>query len=130
MAAKDGASALEFIREQFKKDPGVSFADVKAAAEKRGFKIYPIMYGRAMMLEGLVKGGGAKKKRGRPKGSKNKPKTMATGGFAIRRGPGRPRKNVDRGAMAGLDAIADAVKNGDRYRGALEQIGRILQGVL
>ena len=95
MASKKKPNALEFCRAMLRRNPRVSFADVKAVAEKKRITLYPISYGRAQALEGIVKSRpyGSKKKAakkagkrgpGRPNGSKNKPK----------RGPGRPRKTT------------------------------------
>ena len=119
-----GSKALEFARTYLRKKPKATFADIKAAANKKRITIYPITYGRAKALEGLVKVSAygtrkktaAKRGPGRPKGSKNK------------RGPGRPRK-----ATAGLDSIEslvstiktlqrerdDALKAIDKIRGLL-----------
>jgi hypothetical protein len=86
---KVGSSALDFCREYLKKDPTAPFADIRDAAAKKGLVLYPISFGRAKALEGLVamKPRGSKKaaapaKRGpgRPKGSKNKVKAARSSG--------------------------------------------------
>lgn len=102
--ASAGTEALEFTRKFLKKKPTASYADVRDAADKKKIKLYPIVYGRAKALEGLVKvspygskknaaAAGPKRGPGRPKGSKNK------------RGPGRPRK----APAAGMDSIEGLV---------------------
>ena len=123
MATKNGAPALEFIREQLKKNPQMPFADVKAAAEKRGFTIYPLMYGRAMSLEGLVRPGARRRRRGGGGGG---------GGAraAATRPAGRVRARAEQQPMAGLDAVMAAMQKGQRCRSALQEIQRILQDVL
>jgi hypothetical protein len=114
----DGSAALELARAFLRKKPTASFGDVKAAAEKKKIMIYPITYGRAKALEGLVevaaygaskkssKKSGAKRGPGRPKGSKNK------------RGPGRPKGSKNKrgpasrsrtSPMTGLDSIENLV---------------------
>jgi hypothetical protein len=120
MATKNGASALEFIREQLKKNPEVPFAEVKEAASKRGFTIYPIMYGRALSLEGLVKPGA--RRRNRAGGAQRE-------GAAPRRGA-RAADAAAPAGMPGLDAVVVAMQRGERYRAALQEIQRILAGVL
>lgn len=79
-------NALSFCREYLKKKPKAPFAEIRDAAAEKKIKLYPISFGRAQSLEGLVKTkpravGESKKakatvakKRGRPVGSKNKPK--------------------------------------------------------
>src|SRR5688572_12725676 len=118
MATKNGAQALEFIREQLKRNPQMPFADVKAAAEKRGFTIYPIMYGRAMSLEGLVRPGARQRRRG------------GGGARATNRPDRRARARAEQQPMAGLDAVMAAMQKGQRCRSALQEIQRILQDVL
>lgn len=137
MATKDGSQAIEFVRAQLKKNPTISYAEVAELASRRGMKLYPIMYGRAKALEGLVpvapRGTGkhARKKAGSTGGGT----VAAANSMPMRRGPGRPPRSASAGsAMQGLDALVNAMKEGererDRYRRALEQISRILQDAL
>ncbi len=53
MASKK-LTAMDLILAQLKKDKEVAYADVKAAAQKKGLVVWPIMYGRAKGLLGLV----------------------------------------------------------------------------
>jgi hypothetical protein len=113
----DGSAALELARAFLRRKPTASFGDVKAAAEKKKIMIYPITYGRAKALEGLVKvaaygaskksskKSGAKRGPGRPKGSKNKRGPGRPKGSKNKRGPGRPRTS----SMTGLDSIENLV---------------------
>ncbi len=86
MAAKKKPNALDFARAYLKKKPKAPFADVRDAAKKKKLVLYPISYGRAQALEGIVKVAkygskkAAKKKAAKKKGAKK------TG-----RGPGRPQ---------------------------------------
>ena len=68
-----------------------------AAAKKAGYR------GSAPSLYMMLRNAGAtgKKKRGRPQGSKNSPKTAPT----IRRGPGRPAKSTVQSNGSGLGEI-------------------------
>ncbi|MHC4512846.1 MAG: hypothetical protein ACYTGW_08990 [Planctomycetota bacterium] len=127
MAAKK-QSAIEFTRAFLKKKPKAEFKEVQAAGKKKGLVIYPIVYGRAKALEGLVKVApyGSKKKKkaarrpGRPKGSKNK-RTPA------------PRHNVAT-AMDSLETVIAAMRKSnrerERYQKALQKINDILGQVL
>lgn len=120
MAAKKKSSpAFEFVVGMLKKNPKVAYADVRAAAAKRGYKIYPIVYGRAKKLLGMTK-----------------PKRAAKAGAArrtpARRGPGRPRtKSV---AMDSLEGIIAMMKEGEREREvcrrALQDIRAIIDNVM
>jgi hypothetical protein len=142
MAAKKTMNALDFAREYLRKKPDAPYADIRDAAQKKNLVLYPISYGRAQALEGIVKSApyGSKKKRkrkskettaaaagsgttvakrgpGRPKGSKNK----------VKAGPGRPRK-ATRGS--GIDNLVETIQNlqneRDEAREVLEQIRGLL----
>ncbi len=121
-------SAIEFTRAYVKKKPTAEFKEVQAAGKKKGLVIYPIVYGRAKALEGLVKVApyGSKKKKkagrgpGRPKGSRNK-RTIG------------PTQNVAT-AMDSLESVIAAMRKSneerERYERALQKISDILGQVL
>ena len=56
MAAKKNTEGMAFIIETLKKSKSTTYADIKAAADKKGLKVWPIMFGRAQLLLGHVKG--------------------------------------------------------------------------
>jgi len=134
MAAKKSNPGFDFIVEQLKKNKGVEYSEVKAAADKKGMTIHPIMYGRAKALLGYVKVAA----RGKGKSAQAKAAKAATSGAvaAPKRGPGRPRKNPVAAGIdtSSLDGIIAAVKSSqqekDRYRSALEKIQQVLASVL
>jgi hypothetical protein len=72
MPAKKNTEGLAFLVDALKKDKNAVYADVKAAAEKKGLTVWPIMFGKAKLMLGYVKAGkGVTKsaktgKRGRP----------------------------------------------------------------
>ena len=88
MAAKKKNPAFEFLVTALKSDQAVAYADLKAKAEAKGLTIYPVMFGRAKAMLGLVKSAkrgqgkvakAASKpvaKRGRPAGSGSKTKQV------------------------------------------------------
>jgi len=132
MAAKKYTEGLAFLVDALKANKNAVYADVKAAAEKKGLTVWPIMFGKAKLMLGHVKAGkGRTKKAAGPRRGPGRPPNavMAAG---QRRGPGRPRKVAP--VSGSLDSIIDAVKGSqrdrDRYRGALEKIQGILAGVL
>ena len=52
---KNNSPAYDIAIKMIEKDPNVPFSDVKAAVEKKGLSIFPIVYGRGRdeLLEGL-----------------------------------------------------------------------------
>ena len=54
MAAKKPSPQFDFIVEQLKKNPNAAYAEIAAAAQKKGMKAFPIMFGRAKAMLGLV----------------------------------------------------------------------------
>src|SRR5262245_56032014 len=99
MAAKKPSAAMDFIVSQLKKNPKVAYADVQARAKSKRLTIYPIMYGRAQALLGLVKMS--------PRGSGKRAKA-ATRTPAAPAANGRRRR---RGAAAGSGDPLDALRN-------------------
>lgn len=135
MAAKKVSPAMEFIVEQLKKNRKIGYAEIKEAAEAKKLKVFPIMFGRAQALLGIVKmsprGQG---KAARAKAAVASPEVLGV----VKRGPGRPRKNpiavtssID---TSSLDGIIAAVRSSEqakaRSRAALEKIQTILGSAL
>src|SRR5262245_52805263 len=83
MAAKKSNPAMDFIVNTLKANRGASYADISESAAKKKLKVYPIMFGRAQALLGIVK----MAPRGQGKMARKK------AGLPPKRGPGRPRKN-------------------------------------
>lgn len=134
MAAKKNSEGLAFLVEALKKNRDVSYADAAEAAKKAGFKVYPIMYGKAKLMLGYVKAGSgaAKKAKAKAAGKRGPGRPpMAKVAGAVRRGPGRPRKNAAAVGTGGLDAIIAAVRGGqqelERYRTAMERIRGVIE---
>lgn len=126
--------AFEFVVAQLKKNPKVAYSEVHAAAEKKGHTIYPIMYGRAKRLLGLVaaKSGKkvAKKKVGRPLGSKNrKPSVKKTDASKP-----AATSSVATSTVAGLEGVFEVMRSNEadreRYHAALVRIREILNEIL
>lgn len=140
MTSDKGAASLELAREMLRKNNDVTYAEVRAKAESKGLPIYPIMYGRAKALEGLVKVA----PRGSGKQAKAKAKAMAMAkrgpgrppkakvGRPPKRGPGRPRKQANVADALGsvVAAIKDNAQATERYRRALERMSEILNEAL
>lgn len=135
MAAKKVSPAMEFIVEQLKKNRKIGYAEIKEAAEAKKLKVFPIMFGRAQALLGIVK----MSPRGQGKAARAKAATASPDMLGVvKRGPGRPRKNPVMATSSfdsnSLDGIIAAVRSSEqakaRYRSALEKIQAILGSAL
>lgn len=136
MAAKKSNPAMDFIVDSLKSNRSAAYKDIAEAAGKKKLKIYPIMFGRAQALLGIVKAA----PRGQGKAAKAKAAKAApaapVAGAPVKRGPGRPRKNpIVAPAFDGtLDGIISMVKSSEqakaRYHAALSKIQAILADVL
>lgn len=112
--AAEKTPSFEFVTNYLTRHPSAPYADVKAAAEQSGYTIYPIVYGRAQALLGIVK-------------------TKARGEASTARSTGRPRGRPPKAASAeasgsagGLDSLVTAVRaveqERDRMRSALLEV--------
>jgi hypothetical protein len=130
MAAKKPNPAMEFIVDALKSDRNAQYKDIAEAAGKKKMKVFPIMFGRAQALLGIVKSS----PRGQGKAARAKATAAGASGAVAKRGPGRPRKNAVAGFDGTLEGIVSAVKSSEQakamYRGALERIQAILSDVL
>jgi hypothetical protein len=147
MAAKKANPAFELVVNHLKKHPDAPYADVKAAATKAGHTVYPIVYGRAKALLGLVesvpRGSGKAKRKaaasaGAPAASpkrRGRPRKEASTSSAPKR-RGRPKKSTSPApAAAGtVDSVLGAVRameaERDQLRAALIQIRDLINGVV
>jgi hypothetical protein len=53
---KPPSPAMEFLVDSLKKNPKAAYADIKAKADEKKLKLFPIMFGRAQLMLGIVKG--------------------------------------------------------------------------
>lgn len=136
MTTDKGAASLELAREMLRKNKNATYAEVREKAESKGLPIYPIMYGRAKALEGLVKvarrgsGKQAKAKAMAKRGPGRPPKAKV--GRPPKRGPGRPRKQANVADALGsvVAAIKDNAQATERYRRALERMADLIREAL
>ena len=133
MAAKKSAT-LAFTRQYLRKKPEASFAEIRDAAAEKDLKIYPIVFGRAKALEGLVKVApyGSKKKAREAKKAEAAAEMSAGSEEAIP--ADKTAGAAPSGALESIDAlIAGMRENHDeraRYRAALIKISEILDAIL
>ena len=145
MAASKSNPAMEFIVESLNSNRSAAYKDIADAAAKKKLKIYPIMFGRAQALLGIVKaaprGQGKAAKAAKAKAAKAAAPAAAAAPSLlapVKRGPGRPRKNplpMTAPAFDGtLEGIVAAVKGSEqakaRYHAALSKIQASLAEVL
>jgi hypothetical protein len=142
MAAKKTNPAMDFIVDALKSNRSAAYKDIAEAASKKKLTIYPIMFGRAQALLGIVKaaprgqGKAAKAAKAAKAKAEGAAPAVAAAPTPAKRGPGRPRKNpVAAPAFDGtLEGIVAAVKGSEqakaRYHAALSKIQAILAEVL
>ena len=125
MAAKKAPPVMDFAKDFLGKHPKAEYAEFKDAAMKKGVTVFPIVYGRAKALLGLV----PTAPRGSGKRAKKKKAAEARRAGPTRRGPGRPRTSSN--ALDTLGTLVTAMKKSDqdreRYKRALEKISKIIQ---
>lgn len=122
---KSNSPAYDIAVKMIEKDPNVPFSDVKAAVEKKGLSIFPIVYGRAKLALGLVG-----EKAPTPRGAKKKP-----GRKPGARPVGRPRKNPAPTSLSnGLEAVIETMRSSEvereRMRETLVQIRDLINSVV
>ena len=124
MAAKKAQPVMIFAKDFLGKHPTAEYAEFRDAATKKGMKVFPIVYGRAKALLGLV----PTSPRGSGKRAKRKKALAAKRIGAARKGPGRPRKAAN--ALDTLGSLVTAMKKSDqdreRYKKALDKISKII----
>jgi hypothetical protein len=70
---------MEFLVDSLKKNPKAAYGDLKAKADEKGLKLYPIMFGRAQLTLGIAKAGKGQSKARAAKKAKAAPAAASTG---------------------------------------------------
>jgi len=122
-AMAEHSPAMNFITEYLKKDPNASYGEISKAAEEAGHKIYPIMYGRAKSLLGLIPEGGGRTRRRKA--------ARATQARRLRQGRGGKLSDTAVTELSGfVDKFRDMEEERNRYRAALLTVEKILRDAL
>lgn len=116
MPDKQGSPNLQFAVAQLKKNPKVDFQSVKSAAEKRGLKMMPIIFGRAKLALGISKPGSAKRAR------------RAAGATVVGRGHRNGGANGF-GGIVGIEQLVDAVRRAEALQRAVDEIRSIVDSI-
>ena len=83
---KARSPAMDFLVSSLKANRKAAYADLKAKADEKKLKVFPIMFGRAQALLGIVKSA----KRGTGKFARASAAKAAGGAAPAKRGRGRP----------------------------------------
>ncbi len=115
--------AMNFITSFLKRSPEASYGEISKSAEEAGHKIYPIMYGRAKSLLGLIPEGGSRARRRKAAG--------AGQARRLRQGRGGRLSDTAVSELSGfVDKFRDMEDERNRYRAALLSVEKILRGAL
>lgn len=127
--AKKGSAAFEFLVGELRRDPTMSYGELRQRAEANGFPIAPIMYGRAKAVLGLVPV--------RPRGSKKAEATVTAAAPRVLKqvesvAADRFAQKLEE--VRNLDQLVQAVKELDaerrRLRALLENIVTMIDEAL
>lgn len=117
-AGKPQSPAMEFLVDALKRNPKASYSDLKAKADEKKLKVFPIMYGRAQTLTGIVK----MPKRGQGRAAKARAaKASAAPARAGRGGTGRRGRQADPSSKSGR--VRELLKTGMSASEIAEKVG-------
>ena len=127
MAKKPSSPSMAFAVAQLEKNPRIAFGDLKAAADKKGLQVVPIIYGRAKKALGLQRRSALKP--GRRVAGRS---VVVVPAEAVVEKPrrGRPPKALPTALDGSLSHLMEAVQQGEVHRKALEQIRSIIDEAL
>lgn len=122
MAEKSSNSpAMAFILEYLKEHGDSPYAAVRAAAEADGHNIYPIMYGRAKTLLGMITEDSSRRRR-RKKAAEDGPARLRQGASQ----PAAADSSVNE-LSSFLDRYRELEEERNRYRAALLSVEKLLR---
>lgn len=128
--------AMAFILDYLKGNGDRPYGELKAAAEAQGYPIYPIMYGRAKALLGMIaEDGRVKRKRQRDEAAGLIPGMQHPAREGLHQRTLRmSRTTLSETSSAQLGVLLDRLKEVEadraRYRAALLQVERLLRQAL
>jgi hypothetical protein len=111
-AQKSKSPAMEFLVSSLKANRKAVYADLKAKADAKGLKLFPIMFGRAQLTLGIVKAG-----KGRTKALAAKKANAAT----TRTGTGQRGRQPDANSKSGK--IRELLVTGMSVRDIAKKVG-------
>ncbi len=122
--------SMAFILDYLKKNGDAEYAIIRAAAEKAGHSIYPIMYGRAKTLLGMITEESRSRRRRRRK--EDETGTGDAGGTRpLRQSARSPMSEATANQLSSfLERYRELEGERNRYRAALLQVEKMLRQVL
>jgi len=128
MAKKPSSPSMAFAVAQLEKNPRIAFGDLKAAADKKGLQVVPIIYGRAKKALGLQRRSAVKP--GRRVAGRSAVVSPPVEAVVEKPRRGRPPKALPTALDGSLSHLMEAVQQGEVHRKALEQIRAIIDDAL
>ena len=120
--SRPSTPAFEFLVEELRQQPTISYGELRTAAEARGLKIAPIMYGRAKALLGLVPV--------RPRGQGKNRKKQGVAGLTRAESASAEQFAKQLEAVQDLDALRAIARQLDQerrqLREALERLAQLI----
>ncbi|MDX2021544.1 MAG: hypothetical protein SF187_14975 [Deltaproteobacteria bacterium] len=120
---------MAFAVAQLEKNPRLAFGELKAAADKKGLSVLPIIYGRAKKALGLQRRAPVKPGR-RVAGRSPAPVVPGAPPPLDKPRRGRPPKVAPTALDGSISQLMEAVQQAEVHRKALEQIQAILDQAL
>jgi len=118
MATKKPNPAMDHIVASLKRNPQATYGDIKARADAKSLTVYPIMFGRAQAMLGIVKSA--------PRGTAKVAKARAVAGKRGKRASAPPpppeMKSLDDVFAFAKANEASIAQERDALRAALQQI--------
>jgi hypothetical protein len=134
---KASTPAYQLLIDYLQRKPDASYAEIRDAAAKKNLSIAPVSYGRAKLQLGLVKQGASKKKAGKKSAGKQAAAKPAAGGEAPKK-RGRPKGSKNKPKVApvnvqssgSVDDIVSLLRNMQRERDELRNLLGRIRGLL
>lgn len=116
MASKKTQEGFDFLVSALKANKDAEYADLKKKADEKGLKVFPIMFGRAKTVLGLIKA--------KPRGSAKAAKTGAKkAGKKARKGPAPKRGRPAGGGASKSDRIRELLRAGEAPVAIAKKVG-------
>ena len=101
---------IEFVKDKLKQNPEIAYSEIKAQAKLEGLTVYPVVYGRAKALLGLVPTA--------PYGSKSKARRKAREAKALQAAVAKSNELTDDNGHSGGVRNRTAGRRRDRQGAA------------
>lgn len=128
MAAKSSSSpAMSFILDYLKEKGDVPYGEVRSAASAAGHTIFPIMYGRAKSLLGLIDENAPPRRRRKPAPRRDESDATDLSRGRLRQGRGAIADSTADELSGFLARYRELEEERNRYRAALLAVEKMLK---